>query len=148
MANPRCATTTPLEAHELSSNEHRSVQYIESVDASVYPKVCYYPVTEGSRPIECVPLVEDDPEADFDLRANSKMSTAVRLNPTGLTVPVIREQSSPLCSAANKLEAFASSLRRLADGALRFGATQLISAVFAASEEVPECESGHRTTRR
>jgi hypothetical protein len=34
------------------------------------------------------------------------------------------------------------------DGALRFGATQHVSAVFAASEEVPECESGHRSTRR
>jgi hypothetical protein len=69
------------------------------------------------------------------------MSAAVRLNPTGLTVPVILEQSSRLCSASNKLEAFASSLRRLADGALRFGATQHIAAVIAASEEVPECES-------
>lgn len=75
-----------------------------------------------------------------DLRASSKMSAAVRLNPTSLTVPVILEQSSRLCSAANKLEAFASSLRRLADGALRFGATQHIAAVIAASEEVPECD--------
>jgi len=132
----------------LSSNEHRSVQYIETADASVYPKVCYYPVTEGSRPVECVPLVEESPKTDFDLRASSKMSTAVRLNPTDLTVPVILEQSSLLCSTPNKLGAFASSLRRLADGALRFGATQLISAVFAASEEVPECASGHRITRR
>lgn len=148
MADPRCATTTPLGVHELSSNEHRSVQYIETADASVYPKVCYYPVTEGSRPVECVPLVEDSPKTDFDLRASPKMSAAVRLNPTGLTVPVILEQSSRLCSISNKLETFASSLRRLADGALRFGATQLISAVFAASEEVPGCDSGHRTTRR
>lgn len=134
--------------HELPSNEHRSVQYIETADASVYPKVCYYPVTEGSRPVECVPLVEDSPKTDFDLRASSKMSTAVRLNPTDLTAPVTLEQSSRLCSTSNKLEAFASSLRRLADGALRFGATQRITAVFAASEEVPECDSGHRTSLR
>jgi hypothetical protein len=148
MANPRCTTTTPLEVHEPSSKEHRSVQYIDTVDASVYPKVCYYPVTEGSRPVGCVPPVEDSPETDFDLRASSKMSAAVRLNPTDLTVPVTLEQSSRLCSASNKLEAFASSLRRLADGALRCGATQRISAVFAASEEVPECDSGHRTSLR
>jgi len=32
--------------------------YIETADASVYTEVCYYPVTEGSRPVECVPLVE------------------------------------------------------------------------------------------
>jgi hypothetical protein len=84
MADPRCATTTPLEVHELSNKEHRSVQYIETADASVYPKVCYYPVTEGSRPVECVPPVEEGPKTNFDLRANSKMSAAVRLNPTEL----------------------------------------------------------------
>lgn len=132
----------------LPRNEHRSAHYIETADASVYPKVCYYPVTEGSRPVGCVPPVEDSPKTDFDLRASSKMSTAVRLNPTDLTVPVTLEQSSRLCSTSNKLEAFASSLRRLADGALRCGATQRISAVFAASEEVPECDSGHRTSLR
>jgi len=26
--------------------------YIETADASVYPEVCYYPVTEGPRPVE------------------------------------------------------------------------------------------------
>jgi len=127
--------------HEPSkTNPPKRGSYIETADASVYPKVCYYPVTEGSRPIEHVPLVEESPKTNFYLRASSKMSATVWLNPTGLTVPVILEQSSRLCSTSNKLEVFASSLRRLADGALRFGATQHITAVFAASEEVPECE--------
>jgi len=141
MADPRCATTTPLESARTFQNEPAEASsYIETADASVYPKVCYYPVTEGSRPIEHVPLVEESPKTDFYLRASSKMSAEVWLNPTGLTVPVILEQSSRLCSTSNKLEVFASILRRLADGALRFGATQHITAVFAASEEVPECD--------
>lgn len=55
----------------------------------MYPEVCYYPVTEGSRPVECVPLVEVGPKTDFYPGANSKMSTAVWLNPTNLTVSVI-----------------------------------------------------------
>jgi len=84
MADPRCATTTPLESARTFQNEPspKRGSYIETADASVYPKVCYYPVTEGSRPIEHVPLVEESPKTDFYLRANSKMSAEVWLNPT------------------------------------------------------------------
>jgi len=83
MADPRCATTTPLESARTFQNElAEASSYTETADASVYPKVCYYPVTEGSRPIEHVPLVEDSPKTDFYLRANSKMSAEVWLNPT------------------------------------------------------------------
>lgn len=83
MADPRCATTVPLESARTLQNElAEASSYIETADASVYPEVCYYPVTEGSRPIEHVPLVEDSPKTDFYLRANSKMSAEVWLNPT------------------------------------------------------------------
>lgn len=121
--------------------------YIETADASVYTEVCYYPVTEGSRPVEYVLLVEVGPKTYFYLGANSKMSTAVRLNPMSLTERIVLEQSSRLRSTANKLAACSKGYRRLADGALRFGATQHFAAVFAASEEVPDCEAGHRNTR-
>lgn len=76
------------------------------------------------------------------------MSAEVWLDPTDLTASVTLEQSSPLCSNSNKLELFAIDLRQLADGALRFGTTQHFTAVLAASEEVPECESGRRIARR
>jgi hypothetical protein len=56
-------------------NEDTEVNsYIETADASVYPKVCYYPVTEGSRPVECVPLVENSPKTELELKASLEMS--------------------------------------------------------------------------
>jgi len=48
--------------------------YIETADASVYPEVCYYPVAEGPRPVECVPLVENSPKTELELKANLEMS--------------------------------------------------------------------------
>lgn len=39
--------------------------YIETADAGVYTKVSYYPVTEGPRPVECVPLAEVSPKTYF-----------------------------------------------------------------------------------
>jgi len=82
------------------------------------------------------------------LRASPEVSAEVWLDPTDLTASVTLEKSSRLCSNSNKLELFAIDLRQLADGALRFGTTQHFPAVFAASEEVPECESGNRISRR
>jgi len=83
MADPRCATTIPSESARTFRNElAEASSYIETADASVYSKVCYYPVTEGSRPIEHVPLVEVGPKTGFYLRASSKMSAEVWLNPT------------------------------------------------------------------
>jgi hypothetical protein len=42
-----------VESSTSFQNESTEVNsYIETADASVYPEVCYYPVTEGSRPVE------------------------------------------------------------------------------------------------
>jgi len=86
MANPRCTTTTPLEGARAFQNGGTEVSsYIETADAGVYTQVCYYPVTEGPRPVECVPLVELGPKTKLDLKASLEISAEVWLHPVNLS---------------------------------------------------------------
>lgn len=141
MADPRCATTTPMEGARAFQNECTEVTHTSRPPMRACTlRYATTPWQKGHDLSSVCHSSKPVRKPVSDLRASSKMSAAVRLNPTDLTVPVILEQSSRLCSTSNKLEVFASILRRLADGALRFGATQHITAVFAASEEVPECD--------
>jgi hypothetical protein len=144
MADPRCATTTPLEATLLFQTEiHRSGTHTSrppmracTLRYATTPWQKGHDLSGACHPSRSVRR----PNSAF--RASPEVSAEVRLNPTDLTVPVILERSSRLRSNSNKLELFAIDLRQLADDALRFGITQHITAVFAASGEVPECESG------
>jgi len=69
-----------------SQNEGTEVSsYIETADAGVYTQVCYYPVTEGSRPVGCVPPVETGPKTRLDLKASLEISTEVWLDPENLS---------------------------------------------------------------
>jgi hypothetical protein len=144
MADPRCATTTPLEATLLFQTEiHRSRTHTSrppmracTLRYATTPWQKGHDLSGACHPSRTVRR----PNSAF--RASPEVSAEVWLDPTDLTVPVILERSSRLRSNSNKLELFAIDLRQLADGALRFGTTQHFTAVFAASGEVPECESG------
>jgi len=122
--------------------------YIETADASVYTEVCYYPVTEGPRPVECVPLVEvrsEDRLLPWSELQDERCGMAQPNELNGARHP--RSEFATLFDR-QQVGGIFQHFTSMADGALRFGATQHFSAVFAASEEVPECESGHRNTRR
>ena len=108
MANPRCTTTTPLEGARAFQDEGTEVSsYIETADAGVYTKVCYYPVAGGPRPVECVPPVEFGPKTELDLKASLEISTEVWLDPVDLSgsdQPRIENASS--IRTPDKLEPF------------------------------------------
>lgn len=51
-----------------------------------------------------MPLVENSPRTELELKASLEMSAAVWLDPMDLTESIILEQSTPLCSNSDESE--------------------------------------------
>jgi len=99
----------------------------------VYTEVSYYPVTEGSRPVECVPLAEASPETYFYPWSKLQGERCGMARPNGLYGARQPRAEFATLFDRQQVGGIFQYLTSIGDGALRFGATQHFSAVSAAS---------------